>query len=235
MSLRQWPAPLDHVYFVCDVEREPDRAAYLNGWLRDNRIDPCSYTFASKTYGTTLGDAEAMVHYEPFLTRLPIEELQSPFHNNLRKSEISLLLNWHDVATKAAEAGHAIVMTLESDVRFPPTFLEDLEAALRLVGPDDFDFLSITSLPHLKPHRPAGDTTLRWFPPPQYFRTRTCDAMIFKGSMLKKIAASFFPCADVLDWELNYQLNLHKARCLWLDPPILSQGSGTGIYETTLV
>jgi hypothetical protein len=52
--------------------------------------------------------------------------------------------------------------------------------------------------------------------------------------MLAKISNTFFPCADVLDWELNYQLNLHRARCLWLDPPIITQGSGSGVYETTL-
>jgi len=174
-----------------------------------------------------------MACYDPFLTRRPVEELQSPFHSNLRKSEVSLLLNWHEIAVTAQQ--HAVAMTLESDVRFPPTFLEDLTTALGLLTMDDVDFLSITSLPHLRPTRAAGDTTLRWFQPFPYFRTRTCDAMIFKGSMLKKIAGTMFPCADVLDWELNYQLNLHKARCLWLDPPILTQGSGTGVYETTLV
>jgi len=233
MSFRRWPAPIDHVFVLCDVEREPERAAYFTGWLKDNRMDPSCTTFACKTYGTTLDAAEAMAHYDPFLTRRPIEELQSPFRGNLRKSEVSLLLNWHDIAVQACQ--HPIVMMFESDVRFPPTFLADLEFAMRLLRPADFDFLSITSLPHLRPNRAAGDTTPRWFNPPQYFRTRTCDAMIFKGALLKKITDSFFPCADVLDWELNYHLNLHKARCLWLDPPILSQGSGTGVYETTLV
>jgi hypothetical protein len=58
--------------------------------------------------------------------------------------------------------------------------------------------------------------------------------MIFAVPMLAKISNTFFPCADVLDWELNYQLNLHRARCLWLDPPIITQGSGSGVYETTL-
>jgi hypothetical protein len=58
--------------------------------------------------------------------------------------------------------------------------------------------------------------------------------MIFKVSMLEKIVGTFLPVAEVLDWELNYQLTLHGSRTLWLDPPIIRQGSATGEYATTL-
>jgi hypothetical protein len=234
MSFRGWPAPINHVYFVCDVAREPERATYLVGWLSENRINPAFYTFASKTYGTTLGAEEAMAHYEPFLTRLPVEEEQSPTHSNLKKSEISLLLNWYDVAKQAVEARHAVVMTLESDVLFPPTFLDDLEYAMSLLDSEEFDFLSLGSPDFLRPARNDGGKTIRWFKSVGYPKTRTTDAMVFKGDLLKKIVGSFFPCADVLDWELNYHLNLHGARVGWVDPPLVQQGSGTGVYSTTL-
>jgi hypothetical protein len=57
--------------------------------------------------------------------------------------------------------------------------------------------------------------------------------MIFKVSMLKQIVGTLFPFAEVLDWELNYQLTLHKSISYWLDPPIIRQGSGKE-YPTTL-
>ena len=231
--MRRWPAPIDHVYILCDVEREPDRAAYLYRWLRDNEMDPSSYTFACKTYGVTLSNETAMACYDPFLWRRPVEKDQSPFHSNLKKSEISLLLNWHDIARQAVEAGHAVVMTLESDVLFSPAFLTELEYAMTLFANDEYEFLSIGGPDFLRPKRNDGDTGLRWFESVGYVKTRTTDAMIFKGALLKKIVGSFFPCADVLDWELNYHLHLHKAICGWLDPPLIRQGSGN-VYPTTL-
>jgi hypothetical protein len=57
--------------------------------------------------------------------------------------------------------------------------------------------------------------------------------MIFKVSMLDKILNSLFPFSEVLDWELNYQLTLNSSKSLWLDPPIIRQGSGKE-YPTTL-
>jgi hypothetical protein len=230
---KRWPAPIDHAYILCDVEREPDRAAYLTTWLQENNLDSSCYTITCKTYGTTLGAEEAMAHYDPFLTRTPTEEDQSIFHSNLKKSEISLLLNWYDVAKQAVEAGHGVVMTLESDVLFPPTFLSDLETALSLLTPGEFDFLSLGSPDFMRPERDDGGATLRWFENISYPKTRTTDAMVFTGALLKKIVNSFFPCADVLDWELNYHLNLHRARAGWVDPPLMRQGSGS-VYATTL-
>jgi len=231
--MRRWPAPIDHAYILCDVEREPDRAAYLHGWLRDNEIDPSCYTFASKTYGVTLSAETASACYDPFLWRRPEEEDQSVFHSNLKLSEISLLLNWYDIARRAVEAGHALVMTLESDVLFPSAFLTDLEHAMRLCSNEEYEFMSIGGPEYMRPERDEGDVGFRWFKSIGYPKTRTTDGMIFKGPLLKKIVGSFFPCADVLDWELNYHLKLHGARCGWLEPPLIRQGSGN-VYPTTI-
>jgi len=228
-----WPAPLDHVYILCDPEKEPERAKYLRGWFSEQKIDPKSYTLISKCYGTSLKAEDAIKAYDPFQNRKPIETERNFSSHNLKISEVSLLINWHHFATTAVNAGHRYVMMFESDVIFTPTFLTDLKTALGRAPP--FDFLSISAVHFLRPRRAEGDTELKWFTPPSYYKTRTCDAMIFAVSLLEKISKTFFPCTDDLDWELNYQLNLHGARCGWLDPPIISQGSGNGTYETTLV
>lgn len=214
---------------MCDPDKEPDRAKYLTTTLKS------PYTLVSKCYGTTLSPKEALEAYDPFQNRKPVERERNFSSHNLKISEISLLINWHHFAKEAVRAGHAYVLMFESDVLFTPTFHADLGAALSLLRPGSFDFLSISALPHLRPQRAEGDTALRWYEPSGYYKTRTCDAMVFAVPMLERISNTFFPCADVLDWELNYQLNLHRARCLWLDPPIITQGSGSGVYATTLV
>jgi hypothetical protein len=233
-QMRQWPAPINHAYILCDPLKEPDRAAYLVHWLRENDMDPAFYTMSLYCYKDTLSVKDALRVYNPWVDRKPVELRRNEFSYNLKLSEVSLVLNWAKAAEAAVEAKHDVVLFLESDVRFHERFLEDLESSMKLLK-DDWDFLSLSAGGGLRPKRAEGDTALTWFKAPYYYHTRTTDAMIFKGSMLQKILKTLYPFAEVNDWELNYQLTLHSSQSYWLDPPILFQGSAKdGIYNTTL-
>ena len=233
----RWPAPIDHAYILCDPEKEPERAAYLTSWLRRHAIDPDSYAMGLTCYGSTLSAADAMRAYNPWQNRRPVEQHRNFTSHNLRLAEISLGVNWGSAAQKAVAAGHKVVLFLESDVLFFDTFLDDLATSMKLLEHRPWDFLSLTAGANLRPPRPDASSStplpLGWFDHPPYFHTRTTDAMIVRGTMLEKIVSTYFPFAEILDWELNYQLELHKSRSLWLDPPILRQGSGKE-YPTTL-
>jgi hypothetical protein len=230
-----WPKPIDHTFLLCDPSKEPDRAAYLQTWLKSHSISPSSYTMGLHCYGTDLTIDEAYKVYDPWQNRKPIEAQRSFNSYNLKLGEISLVLNWAHAARTAVTKGYAVVMILESDVIFNDGFLENLEKAMNLLETKqtEWDFLSLSAGANLRPVRAPGHTDLDWFRVNTYYHTRTTDAMIFKVSMLEKILGSLFPFAEVLDWELNYQLTLHKSNSFWLDPPILYQGSGK-IYPTTL-
>ena len=230
-----WPKPIDHVYILCDPEKEPDRAAYLNQWIASHPVGP--YTMGLACYGNTLTDLQKE-QYNPWLGRQPVPYEQRNFNSySLKSGEISLVLNWAAVAQDAVIKQYGVVMILESDVLFDDAFLLKLATALsRLeMRGTEWDFLSLSAGAGLRPRRPPGETHLDWFPPSYpYYHTRTTDAMIFKVSMLDKILDTLFPFSEVLDWELNYQLTRHSSQSLWLDPPILRQGSGKE-YPTTLV
>jgi hypothetical protein len=235
----RWPNPIDHVYILCEPREEPARAAYLRNWFRTNDIDDDCWSFVNKCYGKTLRAADAHAAYNPFVDRKPVEAMRSFNSYNMKPSEISLCINWDHFAKTAVASGHKVVMMFESDIIFEPVFYERLgEAMTTLISNKiDWDFLSISSGAGLRPVRPEGETRYGWFPSRgPYFHTRTCDAMIFQVSMLEKIVKTFLPVAEVLDWELNYQLTLHKSKTLWLDPPIVRQGSSTHTreYESTL-
>jgi hypothetical protein len=231
----RWPSPIDHLYILCDPQEEYDRASYLRSWFQTKGLDSDCWSFVNKCYGNKLSAAEAHAAYNPFVDRRPIEPMRSFNSYNMKPSEISLCINWEHFARTAITAGHKCVMMFESDVLFKDDFLERLAEAMVALGDHKWDFLSISAGADLRPRRPTGDTKLDWFPPTNpYFHTRTCDAMIFKVSILEKIVGTFFPVAEVLDWELNYQLTLHHSQSLWLDPPIIKQGSADGIYKTTL-
>ena len=183
-------------------------------------------------YGDTVTDEEALRVYNPFRARPTPDRGQ--FCKNLKKSEISLVLNWAAAARQAVDRGYSVVMMLESDVLFFPEFLTNLSLSLAEAESRPWDFLSLSAGANLRPRRPADSAELGWFPPlVPYYHTRTTDAMIFRVPILKKILGTLFPFSDVLDWELNYQLSLHSSRSWWLDPPICRQGSGKE-YQTSL-
>jgi hypothetical protein len=230
-----WPAPIDHVFILCDPVKEPDRAKYLNEWLASNRIPSTSYTLGLTCYGSDLTAEDAWRVYNPWVDRGPVERQRNFNSYNLKMGEISLCINWATAAAAAIKGSYGCVMFLESDVIFSDGFLTKLGAALgAFESRDEWDFLSLSEGPNLRPPRAAGEANKpAWFKAPDYFHTRTTDAMIFRVGMLRKILGSFFPFAEVLDWELNYQLTLHGSRSFWLDPPIIRQGSGRE-YATTL-
>ena len=233
----KWPTPIDHLYILCDPREEPQRAAYLRSWFQTKDIDASCWSFVNKCYGRTLSAADAHAAYNPYVDRRPIEPMRSFNSYNIKPSELSLCINWDHFARTAIAAGHTCVMMFESDVLFTDDFHDRLTEAMTILTTNNvaWDFLSLSAGANLRPVRDAGDTRLGWFPSINtYFHTRTCDAMVFKVSMLEKIVPTFLPVAEVLDWELNYQLTLHKSRTLWLDPPIIRQGSATGEYATSL-
>ena len=230
--MNTWPKPIDHVYIMCDPAREPDRAAYLNQWLSTHSVGP--YTMKLACYGPTLTAAD-FEKYNPWIPRKPVPlEIRNFNSYNLKPAEISLVLNWAAVAQDAVLNKYSAVMIFESDVLFSDGFLPELDAALQALRDVPWDFLSISASVGLRPKREPGNTMPGWFPPIYpYYHTRCADSMIFKVSMLEKILGTLFPFSEVLDWELNYQLTLHESRSLWLDPPIVRQGSGNE-YVTTL-
>lgn len=233
-STVKWPRPIDHTYILCDPVREPERAAYLQTWFDSQSIDPSAYTMKLSCYGSDMTGEKAIAVYDPWRVRKPIEQGSSGWSHNLKPSEISLIVNWAHLAQMAVDAGHSVVMMFESDVLFKDDFMNKLSTAIASLQDTEWDFLSISAGANLRPKRPVGELQQKWFHVPGYYHTRTCDAMIFKVSMLKKILSTLFPFGDVLDWEMNYQLTLHSSKSFWLDPEIIVQGSGTGVYPTSL-
>jgi hypothetical protein len=226
-----WSSPIDHTFFLCDPVREPERAKYLQTWLQIHGISPTTYTMGLHCYKEDITPDIAERVYNPWIDRGEQDKNFNRF--NLKQGEISLVLNWADVAKTAVAKGYKTVMILESDVLFDDHFLQKLSIVLQPIQNQTWDFLSISARDDLRPKRNPGDTNFRWFQVKGPIHTRTTDAMIFRVPMLEKILSTLFPFAEVLDWELNYQLTRHSSVSLWLDPPIVRQGSGAE-YTTTL-
>jgi hypothetical protein len=238
--MQRFPHPIDHCYILCDPLKEPDRAKYLTGWLSEHQIDPACYTLGTDCYGTDpfFQTTEIWNLYDPWTTKYG-RRLGNAMSRNLKPGELSLILNFVGAAKKAVAAEHKVVMILESDVIFFDNFMNKLEMSMAaLHSRPEWDFLSLSASANLRPKRSPGDESEVWFPPlVPYYHTRCTDSMVFKVGMFQKILSTIMPFAEPLDWELNFQLSLHKSNSLWLDPPIMRQASGlngSDVYETVL-
>ena len=231
-TITRFPAPIDHVYILCDPLKEPDRAKYLTTWLATHNVDPTQYTLGCDCYGTDafFQSRDVWRLYNPWSTlhgRRPLN-----FNSrNLKPAELSLVLNFAGAAYKAVAARHKVVMILESDILFADDFFPRLESALAALTTTTtttpWDFLSLSASAEIYPDAAKHAPGRLWYPPNHpLLHTRCTDSMIFRVPMLAKILGTLFPFGEALDWELNFQLSLHKAATLWLHPPVTSQGSG---------
>jgi hypothetical protein len=239
-SNMKFPDPIDHVYILCDPKKEPDRAAYLTQWLAENRIDPTNYTMVLDTYGDDPFFQSKAVwdFYDPWSTahgRKPLNFNTT----NLKPTELSLIWNWASVARRATLAQHRVVLILESDVLFCPNFLHAFQislAALETETGGAWDFLSLSASAAITPAQ-VHPGRLWYHPNNPTQPTRCTDSMVFRVPLLAKILDTLFPCAEALDWELNFQLTMHNARSYWLHPPVTMQGSGVTsahVYPTRI-
>lgn len=233
--VHRFPEPIDHVYILCHPEKEPERYAYLSSWLKAQDIDPTQVSLGVATYGSDpfFQTRDVWRLYDPWTTQHG-RRVQNFNSKNLKPAELSLIWNFAAVAKAAVAAQHSVVLILESDVLFCEDFLKRLGEALKNLKDQQiaWDFLSLSASADLRPVQVEPGRL--WFPPNHpYLATRCTDSMIFRVPLLAKISNTLFPCAEALDWELNFQLALHGARCWWLDPPVIRQGSGRE-YRTTL-
>ena len=64
--------------------------------------------------------------------------------------------------------------------------------------------------------------------------SRGGDSYILRKDVAQKITETMKPFNTISDWELAYQLYLHDVKTYWWEPPLVVQGSQTGLYQTTL-
>jgi hypothetical protein len=234
--MRTWPAPIDHCYILCDPVKEPDRANYLTSWIRDNDVDPSCITLCSDCYGTDpmFQTSSVWSFYNPWSTAYG-RRIANGTSKNMKPAEISLVLNFIGAARRAVEVGHKVVMILESDVLFLGDFWSSFTAALQTLPPA-WDVMSLSASANMVPTRDPAKPDQRWFSPTiPYFHTRCADSMVYRVDLLRRMLGTMVPFGEVLDWELNFQLSLHGAKTLWLDPPVTRAGSeGSVAYATTL-
>jgi hypothetical protein len=223
-----WPSEIKTVYVLCHPEKEKARYERLIPHLHRVGIPPEVIQVCAPTWGSELSVDQIFEVYDPFLKRgdLPAFTFKSAC---LSRSEISLGLNFAHAIHHAARAATGPIITLESDVYLRDDFvprLRDLLADLSDSAPD-WDFVSLgegvgTRPPEAPPSYYAP--TRAWKPPHQWV-FRCTDSMLFSPSYVQRLAKSYPPFKEIIDWEMNFQLMVNRGKALWADPPIVEQGT----------
>ena len=136
----------------------------------------------------------------------------------------------------SVENNYKKVIIFESDIWLRDNFSKCLDDLLNDLRNKEWDYISLGE--GARTRAPGSDPSMyaitKAYTPPHQFVFRCTDSMLFNVSFLEKVLGTLFPFRECLDWELNVQSMVHKAKCWWADPPLAEQGTAVGREETTL-
>lgn len=214
---------LQHIYCICDKEKEPERFKFINEWL-SSTFDKSFYTIKSYCYKDTITTKDL---FDYSLSR-----------TQLRKSESSLMVNYFKIMDEIEEKyTQGQFLIIESDV-LPLKKWDSLLTFLLLKIKDlDYDFLHIGNgcnlLPTMYGHHIKHSPDIYLCP-----KARCTESIIWSYNGVKKFNKKR------KEYELiNQPLDFHfdniieqdeKNKVYWSYPSVFIQGSQNGKYKSAI-
>ena len=246
-----WPDAVKKVYVLCHPVKEEARFKRLMPHLLAVGIPADRIEVCAPTWGADLTVEEIFAAYNPYMKReVPTLTFKGA---GLSRGEISLGLNFAAVLKAVSEAATSeaatseaatseaatseadLVITLESDVWLREDFVPRL-VALVADAKEPWDYISLgEGVGTRPPGVPASYyAPSKAYKPPHQWVFRCTDSMLFTTDYMKRLNRTFLPFREIIDWEMNYQLMLHKGKALWADPPLAEQGTCNSRLLTSL-
>jgi hypothetical protein len=231
-----WPDAVKKVYVLCHPVKEETRFKRLMPHLAAVGIPADRIEVCAPTWGADLTVEEIFAAYNPYMKReVPTLTFKGA---GLSRGEISLGLNFAAVLKAVSEAATSeadLVITLESDVWLREDFVPRL-VALLADAKEPWDYISLgEGVGTRPPGVPASYyAPSKAYKPPHQWVFRCTDSMLFTTDYMKRLNGTFLPFREIIDWEMNYQLMLHKGKALWADPPLAEQGTCNSRLLTSL-
>lgn len=219
---------IDAIYLLCHPEKESSRWQRLQEHLIDRGLPKDKFVCIGKTWGDQLNE-KVFDLYDPFLKRPGCPYL-SWKGRALSLGEISLVMNFWLGVDHALEHDYKHVLFLESDVFLRDDFTSRMDGLMNILEEKTWDFVSLsdgvgTHAERTDIHTNSVYAATGVYKPPHQFPFRCTDSMLFRVDILRKMRRTAFPFSECLDWELNYQLAIHKGDALWVEPHLVEQGT----------
>jgi hypothetical protein len=222
-----WFPPL---YIVCNKRHEEERYTFLKAHLHKRGIPDTLIHWVESPWGSDLTSDTYFQHYDPFGKRFGSKGESLTFKApSLLRGEVSLVLGFSKAIQMALETTTQHCMIFESDVVLREDFLERLEALMKQLHNQRWDYCSLGEGVGTRPIEKENSS---YYSPTTLYRMsifgsfRCTDSMLFHRNFLEKLQKTLLPFQECLDWELNIQLHLHEGISFWADPPLVEPGSG---------
>ncbi len=165
------------------------------------------------------------------------EELQL-FDNRLKDSEKSLLYKHINVYKDIIEKNHNCALLFEDDVILDNNFNEKLSKYINQL-PDNWDMLFIGNGCNLHiPKKELKDNVYIYKKETKNGSTRCTDSYLIRKKCAEKIIkivnSNNFFVKKPADWWLNEILHKINAHVYWCEPTIVSQGTQTKLFESSI-
>ena len=219
---------LPPIFIMCHPEYEPIRYQLLLSHLPKCGIPLDRVHWVRGPWGSEISAADVLKVYDPFYGRHGFSMAMSFKSAALLRGEVSLVLTFYVAIQQALNTPGEIFLFFESDVVLRPDFLERLESVLNECSTREWDYISLGEGVGTRPKGADFSyfTPTRLYQPDHQFVFRCTDSMLFRRSFLEKLQRTLLPFRECLDWELNFQMLLHRGVALWADPPLVEPGSG---------
>lgn len=150
----------------------------------------------------------------------------------LTDAEISLAIK-HTIAMKSiAEGKDEYALILEDDCLFCDNFSASFKEYMTKT-PDDWDVIHVGNGYGMSPETFSsvhGGIAYRMKHP----ASRCAEAILVKKEAAVKISKTMKPFYLAADWELGYQYWLHNLNVYWWEPSLITQGSHSGAFKSSL-
>jgi hypothetical protein len=231
-----WPDTVKAIYVLCHPTKEKERYERLIPHLLQRGIPGDRVHVWAPTWGSELTNQQIFTAYNPYLERPPLPTFSFK-GANLTRGEISLGINFATaVLNVACSSEQGLIMFLESDIWLREDFVPRLNDLLQDTKGRPWDYLSLGEGVGT---RPPGAPLSYYSPtkaytPPHQWVFRCTDSMLFTTEYLRRLSQTVLPFKEIIDWEMNFQLMLHRGTALWADPPLAEQGTCYSRVITTL-
>lgn len=217
---------IDKIYCIAHPVFEPARFTRVTENFRHCGIPMEKTRIGASTWGQQITSKIMFSVWDPFLRPgIPNHTWKD---RCMSKGEISLVLNFHEIATDAVRNNYTYVLIFESDTYLRSDFVPKFTELWTDLSGKEWDYVSLGEGVGTRPPKVSSESywsPTRAYPPPYWAVYRCTDSMLFRVSYLAKLLTTLIPFGCTMDWELNVQALHHKSISLWADPPLAEQGS----------
>jgi len=148
----------------------------------------------------------------------------------MRLSDYSVTIKYIEVYKKIAEGNDPYALILEDDSILDTDFVLKFRKMYEET-PKTYDMIFLGSGCNLHAENIVDGKSVYLKGHPA---ARCVSATVIKKETCQTLLETIIPFSLCIDWELNYQMDLHNHEVYWWEPPLVLQGSEIGVYKTSM-